>query len=40
MITTIKKTSSAFALEGMKVEARGFVSLPVEIFVMSATQPK
>ena len=39
MITTVKKTSSAAALEGAKVETgREFV--PVEIFVMSATQPK
>jgi|688.fasta_scaffold220082_2 hypothetical protein len=40
MITTVKKTSSAFALEETKVEAMGFVSSPVKIFVMSATQPK
>jgi hypothetical protein len=39
MITTVKKTSSAFALEETKLEA-GRVSVPVEIFVMSATQPK
>jgi hypothetical protein len=39
MITTVKKSSSAYALEGMKVEA-GRVFFPVEIFVMSATQPK
>jgi hypothetical protein len=40
MITAVKKTSSAFALEETKVEARGLFSLQVEIFVMSATQPK
>jgi hypothetical protein len=40
MITTVKKTSSASALEETKVEARGLISLQVEIFVMSATQPK
>jgi len=39
MITTVKKASSAAALEGTKVEA-GRESVPVEIFVMSATQPK
>jgi len=39
MITTVKKTSSAAALEGTKKEARR-VFVPVEIFVMSATQPK
>jgi hypothetical protein len=39
MITTVKKTSSAYALEETKVEA-GRVFVPVEIFVMSATQPK
>ncbi len=39
MITTVKKTSSAAALEGTKVEA-GRVFVSVEIFVMSETQPK
>jgi hypothetical protein len=39
MITTVKKTSSAYALEETKVET-GRVIVPVEIFVMSATQPK
>jgi hypothetical protein len=39
MITTIKNTSSALALEETKIEA-GRVFVPVEIFVMSATQPK
>ena len=39
MITTVKKTSSAAALEGTKIEA-GRVFVPIEIFVMSATQPK
>jgi hypothetical protein len=39
MITTVKNTSSAAALEEAKVEA-GRVSVPVEIFVKSATQPK
>jgi hypothetical protein len=39
MITTVKKASSAFALEETKLEA-GRVFVPVEIFVMSATQPK
>jgi hypothetical protein len=39
MTTTVKKASSAAALEETKVEAeRVFVS--VEIVVMSATQPK
>jgi hypothetical protein len=39
MITAVKKTSSAYALEETKV-ATGRVFVPVEIFVMSATQPK
>ena len=39
MITTVKEASSAFALEETKLEA-GRVFVPVEIFVMSATQPK
>jgi hypothetical protein len=39
MITTVKKASSAAALEETKVEA-GRVFFPVENFVMSATQPK
>jgi len=39
MITAVKKTSSAYALEETKVET-GRVFVPVEIFVMSATQPK
>jgi hypothetical protein len=39
MITTVKKASSAFALEETKVAA-GKVNVPVEIVVMSATQPK
>jgi hypothetical protein len=39
MITTVKKTSSAAALEETKAET-GRVCVPVEIFVMSATQPK
>jgi hypothetical protein len=39
MITTVKKTSSAAALEEAKV-ATERVFVPVEIFVMSATQPK
>jgi hypothetical protein len=39
MITTVKKTSSAYALEETKV-ATGKVFVSVEIFVMSATQPK
>jgi hypothetical protein len=39
MITTVKKASSAAALEETKVEA-GRVFVPVEIVVMSATQPK
>jgi len=39
MITTVKKTSSAAALEETKVEA-GRVFVSVEIVVMSATQPK
>jgi len=38
MITTVKITSSAAALEETKV-ATGRAFVPVEIFVMSATQP-
>lgn len=40
MITTVKKTSSAAALEEAKMETRGFFLPTVETFVMSATQPK
>ena len=39
MTTTVKKASSAAALEETKVAA-GRVFVPVEIVVMSATQPK